>query len=417
MLATLGSYNLENMAARFNRISDRYHVIVETFGGEGWQERLDARIVSSDPPDLLDLNNGIYSLDIRKYAGKQALEDLTPYLEESEVLSPEMIWDTILESYTIDGRLVCVPTRFYIRALEGRKDLLGSKKGWILEEMRELLEENPRLMPVPWLPKVDNFFDDMMEYMCGDSLLEKFVDQEAGECGFQDKEFLDFMGWLVDYCRDKEMVPYIQEAETEELLSTTIEVERVWDLLDVRTFAWASKEGLTIIGFPSASGEPVYDGIPMDSLGILSVSEKKEGAWEFLEFFLTREYDEGFYIPFRKDQVEKYLEEAMTPEYYYDEEGQVKIDNRTGEPWKKTKAWILVDGESQGCDVLPEETADQFLDLIAHTRFTLRNSTEENILAIIREEMSYCLAGQKTVEEAAQIIQNRAIILLKESGE
>ena len=43
MLATCGSYNLENMAARFNRVSDRYHVIVETFGGEGWQERLDAR--------------------------------------------------------------------------------------------------------------------------------------------------------------------------------------------------------------------------------------------------------------------------------------------------------------------------------------------------------------------------------------
>ena len=114
--------------------------------------------------------------------------------------------------------------------------------------------------------------------------------------------------------------------------------------------------------------------------------------------------------------MEKYLKEAMTPEYYYDEEGQVKIDNRTGEPRKKTKAWILADGESQGCDVLPKETADQFLDLIAHTRFTLRNSTEENILAIIREEMSYCLAGQKTVEEAAQIIQNRAVILLKESG-
>ncbi len=401
------SSNLTTSITRFNRASSRYHVIVETFDGAGWQERLDARIVSSDPPDLLDMSS---RLDVQKYADKQGLEDLMPYLESSELLNPEIIQESILDGYTINGRLVCIPSRFRIRALIGRSAQIGTEKGWTMEGLQKTLEEYPRLVPLQQIYGYDSLFGNILVNICADYLLEQFVDWNAGECHFQDEEFLAFMEWLAEYSRKKEQVSYDNRFVSDELLLLREEIGGIGDILNYEILF---DEEITMKGFPTVSGDPFYYGVPEDAVGILAGSKEKEGAWSFLEYFLTRESAHYYSFPCRKDLLEDMLGEEMTPEYRRNDDGEIIID-QNGEPVEKPKGGVVIDGETYYYYAATQEQTDRLLDMVAHTRFSVRSTMEQDILAIIQEEMSYYVDQKKTLRDVTDIIQNRVSVLLNE---
>ncbi len=409
LASTYPSGDLTEAIARFNRTSNKYHVILETFKGEGWKERLDARIVSKDPPDLLDMS---IRLDIRKYADKQGLEDLRPYLENSALLDPDAILGSVLEGYTIDERLVCIPSAFQIRALVGRSGQVGTKQGWSMEEFQKTLEEFPQSVPVQQIYGYDSLFNNIMINVCGDYLLERFIDWNAAECHFQDREFLQFIEWLADYCGEKKQVSFSPSASVpEELLLMR---DELMNLMDFQRFEILFGEECTLKGFPTASGDPLYYGVAADEVGILSNSKKKEGAWSFLEYFLTSQAEDSFLIPSRRDWLESRMEEDMTQEYYRTEAGEVVMD-QGGEPLKKDKGGLVVDGEIIPYYAATQEQEDLFLEMIDHTRFYTQNATEQNVLAILQEEMSYYVRGEKTLEDVTDVIQNRVNLLLKEA--
>lgn len=101
----MGAFDPNIIIITFNRNSDSYHVFVESYTRTEGVTLLDSRLVSSDPRDLSDLN-------LVKYARKQVLGNLNPYLEESSIVSQSDYLDNVIEGYTIDGRLVCIPIKF-----------------------------------------------------------------------------------------------------------------------------------------------------------------------------------------------------------------------------------------------------------------------------------------------------------------
>lgn len=90
--------HLKDQVAAFNRASGEYRVVIQVYQGEEGMVRLDADLVSSNPPDLLDLQ----WLDVEKYAGRMVMEDLAPYLEDSAALDREDYLDGVLNAYTIN---------------------------------------------------------------------------------------------------------------------------------------------------------------------------------------------------------------------------------------------------------------------------------------------------------------------------
>lgn len=411
LATTYPGVNLSRSVTRFNRMSSRYHIIVETFQGTGWQERLDARIVSSDPPDMLDMST---RLDILKYADKQGLEDLTPYLESSKVLNPEMFMECILNGYTVEGRLICIPSRFNIQALMGRRSQVGSQSGWTMEDFQKAVEEYPQLTLLQQVYGYDTLFDNVLVNVCSNWLMERFVDLDSGECRFEDKDFQDFIEWLKEYSDGKEQISHFGSSFVpEELLLLRDEIGQAGDF---PRYEILFQEEVTMKGFPTVSGEAVYYGVPADAVGILANSKEKEGAWSFLEFLLTQEDEDGYTIPGRKDLFEKQLEEAMAEDYRRNEKGEIVTD-QNGEPIRVPKGGWVIDGEIYNYYAATQEQADLLKEMAAHTDFSLRGYLEENISAIIQEELSYYLAGQKPLPDACRIIQNRVTILLQESGE
>ena len=77
---------------------------------------------------------------------------------------------------------------------------------------------------------------------------------------------------------------------------------------------------------------------------------------------------------------------------------------------KRTEAkmhYYLSDGEWAEHRAITKEDLEKIYAIIDGADFTPREGIREDIVNIIVEEMSPCLSGAKSYEEAAAIVQNR----------
>lgn len=401
------SDELEDAVIRFNRASDRYHITIELYEGEEGNVRLDADLVSSDAPDLLNLSN----LDVAKYGRKQVLEDLSVYLEGSTKLSPGDFQEGILESYTIGGRLVGIPSGFACLTLLGHTSEVGSEAGWTLADIRGLTEKYPGR-------KLNGrSFHSNMEDICGDYIVDTFIDWEKGECSFESEEFRSLMQWLGDHSGI--LTGYYGVAEVENPLVGTAVVRKIYDFF---SYVSRSGENVTSMGYPSMDGSPRYHGMCFNAVGIPAKSGHREGAWEFIEYFLSEEaertWESAYCFPSRRDLLDKMLEDAMTPEYQMTD-GEVRTDSEGSpeEKWKWGGSYWNLDGElvEYLYTSATREEADALRDMIAHTDFSLKDGVQEDIIAIIAEEAEGYFNGDKSLVEVTKVIQNRVSTLVQEN--
>ena len=134
------------------------------------------------------------------------------------------------------------------------------------------------------------------------------------------------------------------------------------------------QEDATSIGFPTFDGSPgIFIGTG-EFYGISSASEYKEGAWAFLESFLTNDrIDWGF--PTRVDLLEQVFEKAMTPEYQLDENGEVMKD-AAGSPIQIPKTTWGFDGWETEIYAATREEVDEIQFMIDSAQPTNSDSEE-----------------------------------------
>lgn len=96
---------LAKAVGMFNIASDKYYVEIKEYE----HDRLAAEIMTGNGPDLIPLR----TIGVSVAANKGIVEDLNPYLEASEILSRDMLNDRVLDLYTVDGRLTCVPPSLF----------------------------------------------------------------------------------------------------------------------------------------------------------------------------------------------------------------------------------------------------------------------------------------------------------------
>ena len=137
------------------------------------------------------------------------------------------------------------------------------------------------------------------------------------------------------------------------------------------------------VGYPTGNGIPYNEMISNTPLGINHASEAKEGAWAFLEFLLSENYQgrkTGF--PVRQDSFEKYLEQTQMFN------GVVQIE-------------------------LTEKDKEVLQSIIDHA-YWMQAQAPYEVFHIIYEEAGAVFAGDKTSEEAAEIIQRRVQLYIQE---
>ncbi len=394
---------LEDAVVRFNRESDRYHITVQLYEDEDW---LDAKLVSSDPPDMLVL----LPLNVRKYGGKQILEDLDSYLAESSILDRKDFLAAPLEGYTIEGRLVGIPSEFVCHTLVADRTVAGLQAGWSLEDIMALTEKYPHR-------KLNgNYILWNLKNLCGDYIMDTFIDKDSGICLLDTEEFRSLLLWLEESCGNLTDPTIIAEVE-DPLISQGM----VRNIVDYMGNVSRLGDDMISMGYPSPDGSPGYLAAAFRAVGIVSKSRHKEGAWQFIEYFLChQEADNGAYasMPTRRDLLEEMLEDAMEPKYIMNE-GEVSLD-KAGNPIMLPK-WTVYGTDSDGKFVernyycVTQEEVDGLLELISQADFSPEDGLETAVMDIIGEEMGSYLDGSKPIEEVTKIIQSRVNTLVQEN--
>lgn len=417
----LSDSDLSRELVEFNKKSEKYHVSVKTYlDMNDWNEnsyqdaleRLNSDIVSGNGPDIIALDG----LDIGKLVKKGVIEDLTPYLKKSDLIDEKDIFKTLLEGATFDGVLAYIPGRFSLSTLVAKQSLVGDRESWTCKDMMKLAEEYPNAKLLQYADK-EQILDLMMRLG-----KDHFIDSEKMECHFDSEEFkevLEFANSFPDEMEYSErLVPNLLKDNS--LLVTDA---YIYDFEEVQTiFAYFDGEPVNFIGYPSYEGGNGCIINITDRYGISAKAADKEGAWSVLEeLYLGSMEDTDSYFwgfPASMSKYEEMKKKALEVAYVYEEDGSIMLDENGNPVYENGGSYTMVgdDGEEWKYAYHPIQPEEIGIveDLLKDAKVE-NQSMDEEINKIIWEEAQAYFQNYKSVQEVADIIQNRINLFLKEN--
>ena len=390
VLLLAGCYISDDVMQRvveFNRNSDQYRIIVQNVEEYDSEEELAEGItemtnsvLSGNMPDIL-ITDG---LPVETYAARGLLADIGELIEKDTELSQTDFLRNVFEAYSMDGKLYYVIPCFRVDTMIGASSVVGDRTSWTFADAVQLLKTLPEGTNLIPEETRSSFLLTMMAY-CGGS----FIDTGAGKCNFQSRNFLD----LLEYAKS---LPEELDADSYG--------EDYW-----RNYEAQYREGRTLLaGMPISSfegidyyvngifGEEVsYIGFPMEdgsgsyikaeeAYAISAHSDHIEGAWEFLRYYLTDDYQSSirFGLPVQK---KVFLENS-----------RLTLNGSQNDP---------IDNESAALETMTEKQLEKLVAFLLSVN--RRYYENEEIMDIVSEETEAFFAGDKTAEETAKVIQNR----------
>lgn len=421
-LGTIGlSQGLQNAIVNFNKTNQEYRIRVidytanVDYSKEGAYEDallgFNNDILTRNAPDIIDLSAGNFV----QYMNQGMIEDLYPYLDSSDSVNKENFLQSVLEAYSVDGKLACIPSTVYITTMAAKASDVGTKQGWTFEELLAVADSKP----------ADTL---IMQYATKNEILrmslmfdeESYIDWSTGECNFDSEEFkkvLEFANrFPSEYDWSVEMPSEPALIAEGKLLLMPITISA---MNDIQTYtAMYGNEDVTYIGYPTADGSCGSAFSGQDTLAISSQSDCKEGAWMFIESLLTEDYQTGMFswgMPTLKSAYDAQLKDAMRKQYEMDEEGNILLDEE-GNPIESSQGGMSYgDGWSVDYYAVTQEEADQIEELIANTQRVINYNYASEVYKIIEEEAAPYFAGQKPLDEVVDIIQSRVDIYISEN--
>lgn len=417
-LATLfSSQDLQEAVVNFNKHNDTYKVRIDTYFDESteWTENkyqdamaaMNNAITSSNCPDIIDLSSG----NVKSYVSKGLLADLSSYLDSSSVKREELM-ESVLDAYTYEDTLVCIPTGFAISTIMARTSQVGDRTSWTIKDIMEFAAQHPEARLFEYSSK-SSMLSTCIQYSS-----DAFIDYETGKCSFDSQEFLDILEFAnsfeteTEWDRDGMSLPK-QIAEGKILLSDV----HIYDMTEMQVRSLMYNEPVTFIGYPTVdgSGGNRLDG--RNCYAITTKSKNPDGAWAFIESMLqyseVSEWGLSNYFPIRKDMLEETFAIAMKENGSFDEDGNIMLDEN-GEPmvWPKV-TYGYGDWEVEVYAATPEQV-QAVRDLIDSSVASTNNDT--TILNIITEEAEGYFEGQKSAQDVAKVIQSRVQTYVSENS-
>ncbi len=402
--------NMREATVRYNQEHPEYRVSIKEYMGlngyDTYEEAaaaLDRDMVAGRSMDII----AVRYADLDKYASKGLLEDLFPLLEGSARIRREDVLKSVADTYTLDGKLVALPTWFRLEVISGRQSLVGDRDSWSLSDMIGIFE---RYQDEQMLRDISP--EDMLE-ICLKFYLSCFIEEERGTCAFEQEEFyriLEFAGrftgksspygWGNIYRGDERMLK----------LNWCVLPDYISEMPQ-----WFDGEAVSYVGYPTPDGQPgiLLETSAGNAYAILSGSAHREQAWDYLEYLILEEAERGDYFSILEDRLEQNLTAAMQEPYERDAEGETVTD-RAGNPVRRvlvTNSFVGSDLLIEGYVPLPEEI-EQLKTLIFRAGHV--PGYQEPVMAIIREEAAAYFAGDKDARETARIIDSRVQVYLDE---
>lgn len=413
-LATMGlSSETRARVLEFNRTNSRCRIEVRDYSEYNTAEdasaglsKLNTEILAGDMPDLLDVSAGI---PLRRYASRDLLEDLWPYIESDSELGREKVMERPLEAAELEGKLYQVFPRFAIETAAGAPAAVGDKIGWNLEDLKAALAKQPAGCGVLGAGETR---DSIFETMFGDSL-DQFVDWETGRAGFDSPDFRAILEFCASFPAQaqpsgEDTDAYTRVASGEQLLLPVY----LNDFQSVQLYRTLFGGGVTFTGYPSEGGSGVRFSVD-GGMAMSASCADKEGAWSFLRQALLPSGEDlpGLDFPVNRAEFEQKAAKSMEFSYVKDETGNT-VAGPDGEPMLEGTAFVFVGG--QAVMLKPASQADYEQVMALYEAADGLVSRDENIWTIVRDCAGAYFAGDRTAEDTIGAIQNRVELYLNE---
>lgn len=310
--------------------------------------------------------------------GAGMLEDLTAYLNESDVIGPKDFVEPLYEALETDGKRYMLPTNFAVETVVTKEKWAGGEGGWSPEEWLRGAEENKGLAFGMDRENIAGMLDTYGLYRGpeGRRIIETYL-----KVGKLLPELRVFMG---DYTAKRDGKVFMEYAW----------MSSVEDYL-IRKAQWG--DDIKYAGVPGAEGSGMAL-VPINGYGIHSRSEHKEEAWEFIESLFAEERREAVtpdhYFSATKDGLEEQFCEASGRAYCANEGGGLREQPFFADRSEGVRFYGAM-----------EEDIEEIRKVIEEAGLIRRE--DGAVLDIIREESKAFYAGEKTLEEAAKSMENR----------
>ncbi|MCL2055316.1 MAG: extracellular solute-binding protein [Oscillospiraceae bacterium] len=465
-------WDVRRAAVEFNKNSLEYQIEIISYTEDyGWRDantKLNNDLIAGNIPDILMLST---EMPINSYISKGLLADLYTFIDNDPEINRSDLLECVLDAYSVNGKLYSIAPNFYVRSLAGKTSDVGENAGWTMDEFLKFAEANSDKKIFGEMTKEQflqsalynsmgsyvnnetgacsfdsedfikllefaNTFpaeidssgggyeyyrmgDDGVNPLLVDSYIHNFTAIREYEYGLflempegigaQDNDPI-----LADDDDDEANESAVQTADSEgdDNGGNDEDVEVVVGAMsasEMDTFTPEKGTPVTFIGFPSAQGNgSVLSG--NTEFAIMEKASNPDGAWKFLQYFFTEEYQDKVdgAFPIRLSSLEKKQETAKQMPFWTDNDGN-KVEY---EP----TYWRRDSGNDNGVviniGVNTDEDNAKIMDLINSANQIIRY--DQGLSNIIIEETDFFFAGQKSARDVAEIIQNRASLYISE---
>ncbi len=404
-------YRTKQQIVEFNQKSELYQIEVTTYSdyddGTGDSSagltKMNNDLISGKIPDIILIDS--YSTPVDSYISKGILADLNEFIDKDESINRADYLSNIFEAYSVNGKLYQLVPSFNINTMVGKASKLEGKQSWTMAEYLEFVKGKPE--GIIGETTKENFLANFLGYA-----MNSYINPETGECYFNTDDFKALLECAnqypdeIDYdslYNDPSYWDKQQAACREDRQLVSMEyIYQFSNMIELEKGKFG--EEITFIGYPTSTGNGSVIAAN-NSYAITSKAKNPDGAWEFIKFFLSDEYqnDVSSGFPIKLSAYDALKEKAKEKPFFTDENGnKVEYENTY---------WI--GNSSVEIGVNTDADNDKLMNLI--TSATNIYKYDRDLMKIITEEAAAYFAGQKSVDETADIIQNRAYTYISEN--
>ncbi len=366
-------------------------------------------LISGKAPDIIFLSNK----DMADFVNKGAFVDLYELMEQYDGVKREDFLPNVIEGLEVDGQLPAACYGFDISTVAAKTKHVGENmENWTPEEAIAAYNSMPEGMQFN-VSSDSTYFTHFMVYKA----MFNSIDFRNHTCDFLSGSFIDLLEFCCENPISPEYQPDLDAIPYEEVLASIsegklsiIKDKRLLEMIHItginsyvgeQVSTCFNGADITFVGYPSETGDcAVTEAYGM--FGISKSCQNKEAAWAIVNHLFSNEYqnkinDENTCIPVIKSVLDEKLADKSR-------ENKNSIYSTT----------LYKEGTDELSDdkFIKDETVQQVYDYILNVEFSpYKNDIIQNMVV---EECAAALAGEKTAEEVAEILQGRVEIYLSE---
>ncbi|GBF77919.1 ABC transporter substrate-binding protein [Paenibacillus sp. 598K] len=353
---------------------------------EEYQRSINTALLSGTGPDVFSLEG----MSVNDYVEKELILNMDRLLEQEETLQQDQLHANVLEAMKQNGGTYTLPSGFNLRAFIGNgealKDANIDEESWTWQDFadvaKRLTQGDSGLYAM-----ADYTPDMLMQEMIIDGY-SSYVDEGSKTVRFDSPEFIALLKQVQQLYEDGVMTTEAAEPGKQLFYSTVL-----YGPADVINQTHIRFDQPQLMQKPHSQAQSGHMRIlPTAQFAIRADTAVQEEAWKLLSFLLSEEMQqmperEGFSM--LKSVNDQKLDE-------------VKKQVQAG-------SYKLSNGQVAQAEDEEFTRFAQLLDLA--DRYSMLNA---RLISIVGEESLAYFSGQMSAEEAAQLLQNRATILLNE---